>query len=195
MLTQRIDVSQEARDVGLHNYKPFFGTHFNRGLGGGPLYLSENPRIYVNWKSDIICPILGSWPRGIAVNDWRLVIEFVLGFLSRLPFFRIAISLNTIHYFEEKFAHELAWSQQQKEVIVFAMGPRSFLEQRFQSSRQVVPRFRCVEHEDREYDSYEIGRLNLEVESLRKKVTENRERCPALAGPFPPLSEAVMIEF
>lgn len=200
LLTWTIDVCREARDVGLEQYQCFFGTHFKRVLGGGPLYLSERPRIYVNWKSDIICPILDLPTFEIDVMTQRLLREFVLSFLSRLPLFRIAISTNSIRTFQEKFGHDLAWSRNHKEVIVFVAAPRFSIDQDFKSGKPGTLKFSSPENgrddrPDGDVYSFATDDLNSAVEDLRDNVIANRERCPALAGPFFPMIQPMIMGF
>ncbi|KUJ09562.1 uncharacterized protein LY89DRAFT_761138 [Mollisia scopiformis] len=118
-------VSHEARMVGLENYKPFFGTHFKRTLGGGPLYLSENPNIYVNWASDIMCPLINPWNQE---HIDEMVTDFVLALFSRLPYTRIAIHMDEARHFEKIFGHDLAWSGQHKEIVIYSMARLCFQE-------------------------------------------------------------------
>jgi hypothetical protein len=151
----------------------------------------------VNWKSDIICPILDLWPRGNDADPRRLVVEFVLGLLSRLPLFRIAISRNAVRYFEDKFGHELAWSRNEKEVFVFLMNPQFPRDRRFRTGRPVLLRFCSAEHRMEDWKELPLGiaHLNVAVGDLRNKVAANRDRCPALAGPFPPLITPMILDF
>ncbi|KAF8857016.1 hypothetical protein BDZ45DRAFT_674977 [Acephala macrosclerotiorum] len=53
-----LHTSQEARKIGLENYTLEFGrTGETTVAGGTTLTLTTPPKVYINWNSDIICPI------------------------------------------------------------------------------------------------------------------------------------------
>ena len=69
-----LHTSRESRSVGLENYHLSFGTETDGIINGMQLKSTSEPKIYINWESDIICPIMGpsvEWQPDPATGERR----------------------------------------------------------------------------------------------------------------------------
>lgn len=66
-----LHASREARTIGLEYYELSFGTEFDQLSQGARFLITTEPKIYVNWKHDIICPNLQC---DLAVDQWTGVL-------------------------------------------------------------------------------------------------------------------------